>query len=600
MPFRFAIDSQLYDLVNSSQSGEVVRQWQVPLRHRHDIEHFINKLLEQNEAQLPELKRYLSLTGQQQPKDLLVEQLEKGQLLIQKGTTASGGGAAKAPTGSSPYRAERASSQLFSNPAMRQVMGIDEGSVLSRLLTAGANQPRATSDTTPSSQESSSAPDSSEVQTAPATASTPNHKLCIEIAGRARCHKQRLEISAINGGTQPSERQQTQSVRLDHQHKHRGLVEFKRIPNAPRDLTLVIATSGPSAPIRLPLVSGHPTSDEQTSKAEWDTVIIPVRPLGYINKARKREQSDLLKPGYVYVFWNNKLWRELEVGPNQALRDINVEFHRRNWNGNLGEATKREAEGHWLSEVWVPYKLNGADQSGQLTMLYSEAQLDFPYLESLETDSAKLQAKGTALAAIAQYSGQQSFSNNNGDVGDIETALLDQQIDPASGYEIISEQGRHLKRARQHNIPTAYLAPIGEKFVLQIEDSQGNPFANKPFTLKHASGTLSGVTDGQGVLEVMVEAPISAAEIELSLSDDGSPSHRLAFKTEGDALPDVSTVKGQQLRLNNLGYNAGVVDGLMGRKTRAAAKGFQKDQHLDVDGIIGPKTQAQLKKAYGQ
>ncbi|AUM14958.1 hypothetical protein Kalk_13820 [Ketobacter alkanivorans] len=233
-------------------------------------------------------------------------------------------------------------------------------------------------------------------------------------------------------------------------------------------------------------------------------------------------------------------------------------------------------------------------------MLYSEKQLDFPYIESLENDSAKLQAKGTSLAAIAQYSNQQSFANSEGDVGDIETALLDQRIDPASGYEVISEQGRHLRRARQHNIPTAYLTPIGEKFVLQVQDSQGSPFANKPFTLTHASGTLTGVTDEHGVLEVIVESPISEAEIELGLNDDGSPSHRLAFKTEGDTLPEVSTVKGQQLRLNNLGYNAGVVDGLMGRKTRTAAKGFQKDQHLDVDGIIGPQTQAKLKKVYGQ
>lgn len=590
MPFRFSVDSQLYDLVNPSQGGEVVHQWKLPLRQRHDIERFIGKLLEQNEAQLPELKRYLSLAGNQQPKDLLLEQLEKGQLLIQKGTTASGGGAAKAPTGTSPYRAERAHSQLFSNPVMRQMMGVDEGSsVLSSMLaqSPGIDTP-ATGGGAVTDRNTTSTDDAT------------HHKICIEIAGRARCHKQRLEINALNGGSQTGERQQTQSVRLDHHAKHRSLVEFKRLPNAPRDLTLIIATSGPASPIRLPLVSGQPTSDEQTSKAEWDTVIIPVRPLGYINKARKREQTDLLKPGYVYVFWNSKLWRELEVGQNQTLRDINVDFFRRNWNGDLGQANKRGADGHWLSEVWVPYKLNGADQSANLHMLYSEKQLDFPYIESLENDSAKLQAKGTSLAAIAQYSNQQGFANSEGDVGDIETALLDQRIDPASGYEVISEQGRHLRRARQHNIPTAYLTPIGEKFVLQVQDSQGNPFANKPFTLTHASGTLTGVTDEHGVLEVIVESPISEAEIELGLNDDGSPSHRLAFKTEGDTLPEVSTVKGQQLRLNNLGYNAGVVDGLMGRKTRTAAKGFQKDQHLDVDGIIGPQTQAKLKKVYGQ
>ena len=600
MPFRFTIDSQLYDLVDPSQSGEVVHRWKVPLRQRHDIERFISKLLEQNEAQLPELKRFLGLSSGQEPQGLLNEQIEKGQLLVQKGTTASGGGAAKAPTGTSPYRAPRAESKLFSNPLMRQMMGVDGASsadtvlngaaVLSELLGSYADTESSATPITTTAQTQGAAP-----PTSSSSSNKPKYKMCIEVAGSARCQKQKLEISQLNSGEQTGERAQAQTLRVDNQARHRSLVEFKSIPNAPRDLTLLIATSGPGGPLRLPLVSGHPTSDEQTSKGEWDTVIVPVKPLGYINKNRNRQQADLLKPGFVYVFWNNTLWRELEVGRNQSLRDINVEYHR-----GTQSVEKREAEGHWLSEVWVPYKLNGADQSGNLVMLYSEVQLDWPYLQSLENDPTKLQAKGTGLSAISQYSSQKQFANDQGDVGDIASALLDQQIDPASGYQVISEQGRHLKRARSQNIPTAYLTPLGEKFVLQIEDSKGNPFRDKPFTLEHANGTINGVTDSQGLLEVFLEEPITEANITLSLDDPDTPSHQLTFKTEGDILPDVSTVKGQQLRLNNLGYNAGVVDGLMGRKTRSAAKGFQKDNHLDVDGIIGPKTQAQLTKVYGQ
>jgi len=54
------------------------------------------------------------------------------------------------------------------------------------------------------------------------------------------------------------------------------------------------------------------------------------------------------------------------------------------------------------------------------------------------------------------------------------------------------------------------------------------------------------------------------------------------------------TVDEIQARLNQLGYNAGKVDGLLGIKTQAAIRRFQDDQHLIVDGIIGPQTWTQL------
>ena len=47
--------------------------------------------------------------------------------------------------------------------------------------------------------------------------------------------------------------------------------------------------------------------------------------------------------------------------------------------------------------------------------------------------------------------------------------------------------------------------------------------------------------------------------------------------------PDV-TVQAIQHRLNELGYDTGVVDGLFGRKTRAAIQAFQRDNGIAVDG----------------
>lgn len=50
------------------------------------------------------------------------------------------------------------------------------------------------------------------------------------------------------------------------------------------------------------------------------------------------------------------------------------------------------------------------------------------------------------------------------------------------------------------------------------------------------------------------------------------------------------TIREIQKALNDAGYNAGPVDGIMGKATRAAITRFQVDQKLVADGVVGPKT----------
>lgn len=55
------------------------------------------------------------------------------------------------------------------------------------------------------------------------------------------------------------------------------------------------------------------------------------------------------------------------------------------------------------------------------------------------------------------------------------------------------------------------------------------------------------------------------------------------------------TVKQRQSLLVYLGYLDDNVDGIWGRKSKAACVEFQKDNRLDPDGICGPLTEAMLK-----
>ncbi|RYL92527.1 hypothetical protein EWI07_09365 [Sporolactobacillus sp. THM7-4] len=59
----------------------------------------------------------------------------------------------------------------------------------------------------------------------------------------------------------------------------------------------------------------------------------------------------------------------------------------------------------------------------------------------------------------------------------------------------------------------------------------------------------------------------------------------------GDTNLFVATV---QEHLERMGYYKGRVDGIFGKLTFQAVEGFQMDQHIGVDGIVGPVTKASL------
>ena len=55
-----------------------------------------------------------------------------------------------------------------------------------------------------------------------------------------------------------------------------------------------------------------------------------------------------------------------------------------------------------------------------------------------------------------------------------------------------------------------------------------------------------------------------------------------------------------QTELARLGYRPGPLDGVWGRQTAHAVREFQKDNNLEIDGIVGPQTLAALAAAAGR
>lgn len=64
-------------------------------------------------------------------------------------------------------------------------------------------------------------------------------------------------------------------------------------------------------------------------------------------------------------------------------------------------------------------------------------------------------------------------------------------------------------------------------------------------------------------------------------------------------LQPIGTLAGARERLTNLGYEAGDKDDAADLQLRSAVEEFQCDQHLAVDGTIGPDTRARLVKVHG-
>lgn len=94
----------------------------------------------------------------------------------------------------------------------------------------------------------------------------------------------------------------------------------------------------------------------------------------------------LARAGYVYVFYQQKLWRELEVRIAEGkttYHDIDVAHYRRGRGFKPGE---RKASGQPLEDIWLPAIWNN-QRVQDLQLCFSEIQLNAPRLQHLEQDA---------------------------------------------------------------------------------------------------------------------------------------------------------------------------------------------------------------------
>ena len=132
------------------------------------------------------------------------------------------------------------------------------------------------------------------------------------------------------------------------------------------------------------------------------------------------------------------------------------------------------------------------------------------------------------------------------------------------------------------------------KFVLKIEqsvlniivkDEYGSPLACKAWTLHIDGAEYHGMTDEEGTVLTTLAPHVTWVELVL----DDMPWTRSMIEVGSlDPIEDEGTpvVTGVQARLNNLGYECGALDGILGKRTTDALVEFQRTM-LGLDDPTG-------------
>ncbi|MDC5707238.1 hypothetical protein OPW41_20690 [Vibrio europaeus] len=153
-------------------------------------------------------------------------------------------------------------------------------------------------------------------------------------------------------------------------------------------------------PIKLPLFQGVTAISRKQD--EQDYLVHSVLPLTllptYQDEVSYEDRLAPIRAGFIYIFYNNKAWREVNVHPeddgNMSLRDIHL-YRYRTGKDKPFKDEERVATGLPLKELWIPAKDN--NQGARVHIAFSESQWSSQYLNYLEENVNELTQRAIAF-----------------------------------------------------------------------------------------------------------------------------------------------------------------------------------------------------------
>lgn len=143
------------------------------------------------------------------------------------------------------------------------------------------------------------------------------------------------------------------------------------------------------------------------------------------------------------------------------------------------------------------------------------------------------------------------------------------------------------------------LTGTNQKLQLRIVDHANKALAGVKTVLTIDGAQKTMMTDKSGLLQVELTKP-DTQEIPLDIylkPDSKSPDYLFMLKLSH--LDPHDTLAGLQARLNSLGHDCGVVDGIYGGKTKMGIESFQRTNHLPVTGQADAQVYKAVQIAYG-
>lgn len=280
-------------------------------------------------------------------------------------------------------------------------------------------------------------------------------------------------------------------------------------------LALVIPKREGSGDIEIPLMEHARTAFERTDGSLQDNTLLAVRPLAEVGRDRPVQQNGvttytgiataMLRPGYLYVFFDNRLWRELEIGPDGKLSDVDLTHYREQAEGG-DTPNERDSEGEWLDDILLPAMLQRQATLHRVRLAYSEIAWSWPYITWLEANPGQLDVRTTAVghahAVIFDTEKQLSMQTGfpAGRVAD-QPALRERDL----GIELMLEA--------PDAFTTDFTAPAGDELCTKLKtlwEQAGETDRAATLALECEAGDdlLANIRDNAGIVAVALPDPL--------------------------------------------------------------------------------------------
>ncbi|MGR5109695.1 hypothetical protein [Vibrio jasicida] len=315
---------------------------------------------------------------------------------------------------------------------------------------------------------------------------SPDQKIVVEFAGQWSSNAACLML-----GKTDAQKEKVTVGKADTENKHRSLATFKDLDAEGKTLYIKIPCSDQPQPILLKLAENLHPVDKETQMDEWDNVLVPVRPLAYLDGSNDKAKASDLRGGFLYVFWKGKLWREMAINEKGYYQDVDVEYYRtleqEEKKKDTPQVIQRSASGFAMAHFWAPYKISGEVQQGEngLKIIFSPKQKRFAQIEALESDAALLDKSSTPLDELSSYSDAQSFSAKEY-TSDIDSATIHKVTEDDMPW--LSDQQAIVRSYDQSNTVIAYVDGKNSGLLFRVDvGTSGITALNSLYVVDHNS-----------------------------------------------------------------------------------------------------------------